>query len=86
MDNTLWSHKTGGVYLALSQRKLGVEEWIVQLVQGLYANAQSRVRAGEGFSQKFEVKVESTRDPYSVPCSSSLCWRPCHVFRAGVLW
>ena len=22
---------------------------------------------------------ESTRDPYSVPCSSSLYWRPCHV-------
>ena len=27
-------------------RKLGVEEWIVRLVQGMYANARSRVRVG----------------------------------------
>ena len=31
-------------------RKLGVEEWIVQLLQGMYANARSRVRVGEGYS------------------------------------
>ena len=36
-------------------RKLGVEEWIVRLVQGMYANARSRV--GEGYSEEFEVKV-----------------------------
>ena len=30
-------------------RKLGVEEWIVRLVQGMYANARSRVRVGEGY-------------------------------------
>ena len=35
-------------------RKLGVEEWIVQLVQGMYANARS---VGEGYSEEFEVKV-----------------------------
>ena len=38
-------------------RKLGVEEWIVLLVQGMYANAQSRVHVGEGYSEEFEVKV-----------------------------
>ena len=38
-------------------RKLGVEEWIVRLVQGMYPNARSRVRVGEGFSKEFEVKV-----------------------------
>ena len=38
-------------------RKLGVEEWIVQLVQGMYAYAQSWVCVGEGFNQEFEVKV-----------------------------
>ena len=38
-------------------RKLGVEEWIVRLVQGMYANARSRVRVGGGFSKEFEVKV-----------------------------
>ena len=38
-------------------RKLGVAEWIVRLVQGMYANAGSRVRVGEGYSEEFEVKV-----------------------------
>ena len=26
-------------------------------MQGMYANAQSRVRVGEGYSEEFEVKV-----------------------------
>ena len=38
-------------------RKLGVEERIVQVVQGMYANARSRVRVVEGYSEEFEVKV-----------------------------
>ena len=38
-------------------RKLDVEECIVGLVQGMYANAQSRVHVGEGYSEEFEVKV-----------------------------
>ena len=38
-------------------RKLDVEEWIVRLVQGTYANAQSHVHDGEGYSEEFEVKV-----------------------------
>ena len=29
-------------------RKLGVEKWIVRLVQGMYANMSSRVCVGEG--------------------------------------
>ena len=38
-------------------RKLGVEEWIVRLVQGMYANERSHVRVGEGYSEEFKVKV-----------------------------
>ena len=38
-------------------RKLGVEEWIARLVQGMYANARSLVRVGEGYSEEFEKKV-----------------------------
>ena len=38
-------------------RKLGVDEWIVRLVQGMYSNARSRVGVGEGYSKEFEVKV-----------------------------
>ena len=35
-------------------RKLGVEGWIVRLVQGMYANARSRVRGScwRGFQQR----------------------------------
>ena len=38
-------------------RKLGVDEWIVRLVQGMYSNARSHVRVGEGYNEEFEVKV-----------------------------
>ena len=38
-------------------RKLGVEEWIVKLVQGMYENVRSRVRVGNGLSVEFGVKV-----------------------------
>ena len=33
------------------------KEWIVRLVQWMYANAQSHVHVGEGYSEEFEVKV-----------------------------
>ena len=29
----------------------------MRLVQGIYANARSHVRVGEGYSEEFEVKV-----------------------------
>ena len=35
-------------------RKLGVEEWIVRLVQGMYENVRSYVFVGEGYSEEFE--------------------------------
>ena len=38
-------------------RKLDVEEWIVRLVQGMYANMRSRVHVSEGYREEFEVKV-----------------------------
>ena len=58
-------------------RKLGVDEWIVRLVQGMYSNARGHVRVGEGYSEEFEVKVGVHQG--SVPSFSSLCWKPCHV-------
>ena len=59
-------------------RKLGVEEWIVRLVQGMYANAQNSVCVGEGYSEEFEVKVGVTKAQYSACFSSSLCLKPYH--------
>ena len=38
-------------------RKLDVEEWIIQLVQGMYANEGSYVSVSEGYIEVFEVKV-----------------------------
>ena len=42
---SIWLCPSEGYLVAL--RKLGVEKWIVRLVQGMYANARSRVRVGE---------------------------------------
>ena len=39
-------------------RKLGMDEWIVRLVQGIYSNARNRVRVGEGYSEEFEAGLE----------------------------
>ena len=38
-------------------RKLDVEEWIVRLVQGMYANEWSYVHVSEGYREVFGVKV-----------------------------
>ena len=38
----------------MSPEKARCEEWIVQ---GMYANAQSQVRIGEGYSQDLDVKI-----------------------------
>ena len=63
------------IWLAL--RKLGVEEWIVRLVQGMYANARSQVRVGESFSKELEVKVGVHQG--SVLSPLLFIMRPCHV-------
>ena len=47
-------------------------------MQGIYANAQSHVRVGEGYNEEFEVKVRFTRAQYSANFSSSLCLKPYH--------
>ena len=56
-----------------------MEEWIVRLVQEMYANAWSRVRVGEGYSEEFEVKVKAQS---SARFSSSLCLKPYHASSA----
>ena len=38
-------------------RKLGVEEWLVKVVQLMYQNACSKVRVGGTYSEPFSVKV-----------------------------
>ena len=68
-------------------RKLGVEEWIVWLVQGMYANARSRVRVGEGFSKEFEVKVGVHQGSVLSPLLFIIVLEALsREFRAGVPW
>ena len=67
-------------------RKLGVE-WIVQLVQGMYANARSRVCVGEGFSKEFEVKVGVHEGSVLSPLLFIIVLEALsREFRAGVPW
>ena len=40
-----------------TMRKLVLQEWIVNLVQGMYENVQRCVRVGEALSDEFEGKV-----------------------------
>ena len=68
-------------------RKLGVEEWIVRLVQGMYPNAQSRVCFGESFSQQFEVKVGVHQGSVLIPLLFIIVLEALsREFWAGVPW
>ena len=40
-----------------AMRKLGIDQWLVRLVQSIYTDARSRVRAGNGYSKEFGVAV-----------------------------
>ena len=40
-----------------AMRKLGVDEWLVKIVQSMYANVRSRVRVGTEYSDVFSVGV-----------------------------
>ena len=40
-----------------AMRKLGIDEWLVRLVQSMYKDVSSRVRVGDGYSEEFGVGV-----------------------------
>ena len=40
-----------------AMRKVGVDEWIIRVVQAMYHNARSRVRVDNSFSDEFDVNV-----------------------------
>ena len=68
-------------------RKLGVEEWIVRLVQGMYANARSHVRVSEGYSEEFEVKVGVHQGSVLSPLLFIIVLEALsREFRSGVPW
>ena len=68
-------------------RKLGVDEWIARLVQGMYSNARSRVRVGEGYSEEFEVKVGVHQGSVFSPLLFIIVLEALsREFRCGVPW
>ena len=74
-------------FLQWALRKLGVEEWIVRLVQGMYANARSRVRVGEGYSEEFVVKVGVHQGSVLSPLLFIIVLEALsREFRSGVPW
>jgi exonuclease III len=40
-----------------AMRKVGIDEWLVRLVQSMYSDVRSRVRVGDGYSDEFPVGV-----------------------------
>ena len=40
-----------------AMRKLGIDEWLVRLVQSMYKDMRSRVRVGDGYSEEFGFGV-----------------------------
>ena len=62
-------------------RSLGVEEWAVRVIQGMYVNARSRVRVNGQYSEEFGVVwvLASIKGQFSAHFSSFWCWRRCRV-------
>ena len=51
-------------------RSLGVEEWAVRVIQGMYTDVKSRVRVNGQYSK--ELELVCIRDLFSAPCFSYL--------------
>ena len=59
----------------------------MQLVQGMYANARSRVRVGEGYSEEFEVKNSVHQRSVLSPLLFIIVLEALsREFRSGVPW
>ena len=71
----------------MGAEKTWLEEWIVRLVQGMYANARSRVSVGEGYSEEFEVKVGVHQGSVLSPLLFIIVLEALsREFRSGVPW
>ena len=68
-------------------RKLGVEELIVRLVQGMHANVRSHVRVKEEYGEEFEVKVGVHQGSVLISLLFIIVLEALsHEFRSGVPW
>ena len=60
-------------------RSLGVEEWAVRVIQGMYTDVKSRVPVNSQYSKEFGLELVCIRDLFSAPCFSYLCWKLCRA-------
>ena len=47
--------------------KLGIDKWLVHLVQSMYKDVGSRVRVGDGYSEDIDVRVSVRQDSVLSP-------------------
>ena len=70
-----------------AMRKLGVKEWAIQVVQGMYRDAQSRVRINGKYSEDFNVNVGVHQGSVLSPLSFIIILEALsREFRTGVPW
>ena len=68
-------------------RSLGVEEWAVRVIQGMYSNARSRVRVNGQYSEEFSVGVGVHQGSVLSPLLFILVLETLsREFRTGVPW
>ena len=70
-----------------SMRKLGIDEWLVCLVQSMYKDVRSRVRVGNGYSEEFGIGVGVHQGSVLSPLLFIIVFEALsREFRTGCLW
>ena len=70
-----------------AMRKLGIDEWLVCLVQSMYKDVRSRVRVGDGYSEEFGVGVGVHQGSVLSPLLFIIVLEALsREFRTGCLW
>ena len=70
-----------------AMRKLGIDEWLVRLVQSMYKDVRSRVRVGDGYSEEFGAGVGVHQGSVLSPLLFIIVLEALsRVFRTGCPW
>ena len=70
-----------------AMRKLGVEEWIVRMVQAMYTDVRSSVRVNSKYSSEFQVKVGLHQGSVLSPILFIIVMEALSIeFRTGCPW